>query len=383
MMDTLFEALKAYNWKECPATAERYGHGHINVTYVIPAPDGARYILQKVNKNVFKKPVELMENVAAVTNYLSARTDDPRGCLRLIPTKDGENFFTDSNGDYWRVYVFITDSICLQQAESGEDFRQSAIAFGEFQKQLKDFPAHTLHEVIPHFHDTKDRYRMFKEAIANNKAGRADSVREEIDFYLAREDFAGLIVDKLADGSLPLRVTHNDTKLNNVMLDKRTRKALCVIDLDTVMPGSALYDYGDSIRFGASSAAEDETDLSKVTLDLDLFRLYAKGFLEPIPVMLPMNLISEVATPVSMSFRHFGNVLSGSVISALVAWALQSASAMLLGWLPGFLGTIPFLQVGLPAILSLYFDIFSGLMQAFIFAMLTMLYIATAGPEEA
>ena len=278
-MDTLFEALKAYDWKEVPSTAERYGQGHINVTYVIPGADGARYILQRVNKNVFKKPVELMENVAAVTNYLSARLDDPRRCLRLIPTKEGENFFTDSEGDYWRVYLFITDSICLQQAETGEDFRQSAIAFGEFQKQLKDFPAHTLHEVIPHFHDTKDRYRLFREAIAADKAGRAKDVQEEIKFYLDREDFGGLIVDKLEDGSLPLRVTHNDTKLNNVMLDKDTRKALCVIDLDTVMPGSALYDYGDSIRFGASTAAEDEKDLEKVWMDLELYKVYTEGYL--------------------------------------------------------------------------------------------------------
>ena len=278
-MDTLREALNAYNWKEVPATAERYGHGHINVTYVIPAPDGARYILQRVNKNVFKKPVELMENVAAVTNYLSARTDDPRGCLRLIPTKDGENFFTDSEGHYWRVYLFITDSICLQQAETGEDFRQSAIAFGDFQKQLQDFPAETLHEVIPNFHDTKDRYRLFKEAVKADKAGRAKYVQPEIEFYMNREDFAGQIVDKLQDGSLPLRVTHNDTKLNNVMLDKDTRKALCVIDLDTVMPGSALYDYGDSIRFGASTAAEDEKDLNKVNMDLELFKMYTDGYL--------------------------------------------------------------------------------------------------------
>ena len=278
-MDTLREALDAYNWKEVPATAERYGHGHINVTYVIPAPDGARYILQRVNKNVFKTPGELMENVAAVTNYLSARTDDPRGCLRLIPTKDGENFFTDSEGHYWRVYLFITDSICLQQAETGEDFRQSAIAFGEFQKQLQDFPAESLHEVIPNFHDTKDRYRLFHEAVSQDKVGRAKYVQPEIDFYMSREDFAGLIVDKLADGSLPLRVTHNDTKLNNVMLDKETRKALCVIDLDTVMPGSALYDYGDSIRFGASTAAEDEKDLDKVQMDLELFKMYTDGYL--------------------------------------------------------------------------------------------------------
>ena len=278
-MDTLHEALEAYAWKEPPSTAKRYGKGHINVTYVIPGADGERYILQRVNKNVFKQPVELMENVAAVTNYLSARTEDPRRCLRLIATKDGENFFTDSEGDYWRMYLFITDSICLQQAESGEDFRQSAIAFGEFQNQLRDFPAHTLHEVIPKFHDTKDRYRLFHEAVQADQAGRAKDVQEEIAFYLAREDFAGLIVDKLEDGTLPLRVTHNDTKLNNVMLDKKTRKALCVIDLDTVMPGSSLYDYGDSIRFGASTAAEDEKNLDNVWMDLELYRMYTDGYL--------------------------------------------------------------------------------------------------------
>jgi len=167
----------------------------------------------------------------------------------------------------------------VQTVTDAGEMRRSGEAFGSFVRCLDGFPAEVLHETIPHFHDTKDRYRLFKQAIANDKAGRAKDIKEEIDFYLAREDFAGLIVDKLADGSLPLRVTHNDTKLNNVMLDKNTRKALCVIDLDTVMPGSALYDFGDSIRFGASTAAEDEKDLGKVWMDIELFKMYTDGYL--------------------------------------------------------------------------------------------------------
>ena len=171
----------------------------------------------------------------------------------------------------------------MQQAETLEDFRQSAIAFGNFQQQLKDFPAATLHESIPNFHNTVDRYRIFKETLAKDPVGRAEDVRKEIKFVLDREKDAGTIVNLLQSGELPLRVTHNDTKLNNVMLDAETRQALCVIDLDTVMPGSSLYDYGDSIRFGAASAAEDEKDLSKVFLRLDLFKTYTGGFLEACP----------------------------------------------------------------------------------------------------
>ena len=178
------------------------------------------------------------------------------------------------------MYEFVLDSLCLDKAETAEDLHQSGVAFGMFQNQLADFPAETLTETIPHFHDTPDRYRLFHEAIENNKAGRLESVRPEVERYLAHEAEASFMMDLCKKGELPLRVTHNDTKLNNVMLDAATRAPLCVIDLDTVMPGLAANDFGDSIRFGASTATEDEKDLSKVSMSLDLYRAYASGFLK-------------------------------------------------------------------------------------------------------
>lgn len=167
----------------------------------------------------------------------------------------------------------------METPESNADFYESAIAFGRFQELLKDFPAETLHETIPLFHNTVDRYRLFKEAFKTDRIGRAATAEREIEFIMARENEAGTICDLLDSGELPLRVTHNDTKLNNVLLDRKTRKALCVLDLDTVMSGSSLYDFGDSIRFGAATAAEDEPDLSKMTLDLERFRVYTEGYL--------------------------------------------------------------------------------------------------------
>lgn len=278
-MKPLDEALAAFCWRGRPLCAVPYGHGHINETYAVACSSGHMYILQKINRAVFQKPEELMENVAAVTEFLARQTSDPRRCLRLVPVRDGRRSFVDSREDHWRAFPFLTDGLCLQAAETGEDLRQSGLAFGRFQRQLADFPAQTLHEAIPNFHNTVDRYAKFHAALEADVLGRAKDCRPEIRFCLDREPEAGCIVDKLASGLLPLRVTHNDTKLNNVMLDRETREALCVLDLDTVMPGSALYDYGDAIRFGASTAAEDERDLSKVSMSLSLFRAYTEGFL--------------------------------------------------------------------------------------------------------
>ena len=278
-MSELENALKSFNWQGTPVVTEKYGYGHINDTYLVACDSGKLYILQRINRAVFTKPDELMENIIAVTEYMAARTDDPRGTLHLVPLKNGSKYYVDSEQQYWRAYDFITDSICLQQAETEEDFYQSAVAFGGFQKTLADFPAVKLYEVIPDFHNTVNRYALFHEAITRNAAGRVSYCKREIDFYLSREQEAGCIVDLLKSGQLPLRVTHNDTKLNNVMLDYKTRKALCIIDLDTTMPGSALYDYGDSIRFGAATAKEDEQDLTKVSMSTSLFRTYTRGFL--------------------------------------------------------------------------------------------------------
>ena len=264
-------------------SCEKFGHGHINKTYLVVTKPGERFILQQVNDTIFKDMDGLMNNIAAVTAYLLERVDDPREVMQLVRTVDGKPYLYYEQREFWRMTRYVEDSICLQLPETPADFYESAVAFGRFQQRLKDFPAHTLNETIPHFHDTPDRYRKFHAALEADKAGRARSVREEIEFALAREEEAGTLMNLLAEGKLPLRVTHNDTKMNNVMLDARTRKALCVIDLDTVMPGLSVLDFGDSIRFGASTAGEDEKDLSKVEMDLELFRTYTEGFLSACP----------------------------------------------------------------------------------------------------
>lgn len=265
------------------AEAQPYGNGHINHTYVVNSKP--RYILQRINKDVFQNPTDVMENIAAVTEHLQKKLkavggDPIRETLTLIPTLDGQKWYIDEDGDFWRMYLFIEDSLALDRAEDAKTFATSAHAFGRFQKMLADFPAEELHEVIPKFHNTANRLLQFKEALQKDTAGRAASVQPEIDFVLSHAHLVSVVTDALADGSVPLRVTHNDTKLNNVLLDAKTMDAVCVIDLDTVMPGSLLYDFGDSLRFGASTGAEDETDLSKIEFDLTYFKAFAKAYLE-------------------------------------------------------------------------------------------------------
>lgn len=260
-----------------PTVIERYGCGHINTTYLVVTDKKRRYILQRIS-DAFDVNV-LMKNISAVLRLSSENADDERGTMKLVKTHKGKDFYSDNTGNY-RVYEFVEGSICLQSAESPNDFYECAVAFGKFQKMLENFPAETLGEPIKNFHNTVDRYRILKEAIRNDVCGRAKLVKEEIEFALSREKDGSILQKMRESGELPLRVTHNDTKLNNVLLDEKTHKALCVIDLDTVMPGLAAYDFGDSIRFGAATAAEDEKDLTKVTIDLDLYRTFAKGFLE-------------------------------------------------------------------------------------------------------
>ena len=238
-----------------------------------------------MSKSIFKKPVELMENVSGVTAWLRKKIienggDPERETLTLVKSNDGLPYFVDSTGEYWRVYLFIEGATCYDAVKDDNDFYQSAVAFGHFQRLLADYPAETLHETIKDFHNTPDRLEKFKKAVAEDICGRAASVQKEIDFILEREELTHALYDLQLDGRLPLRVTHNDTKLNNIMIDDETGKAICVIDLDTVMPGLTANDFGDSIRFGASTALEDEQDLSKVSCDLHLFDVYARGFIE-------------------------------------------------------------------------------------------------------
>ena len=266
-----------------------FGNGHINDTYLltfeVKRMGILKVILQKMNKNVFKNPVELMENILGVTSYLREKIikkggNPDRETLNVIPALDGKPYYQDSFGDYWRSYIFITDASSYDQVENPDQFYQAAMAFGNFQNLLADYPADTLFETIEGFHDTKARFEVFKRAVETDIKSRAADVKKEIQFVLDHEDVACCFSNLQAKGEIPLRVTHNDTKLNNIMIDDETGKGICVIDLDTVMPGLAAYDFGDSIRFGASTAAEDEKDLSKVSCDLHLFEVYVKGFIE-------------------------------------------------------------------------------------------------------
>ncbi len=265
-----------------------FGSGHINDTYRLTyrTPQGERRsILQRMNRQVFQKPEELMENLMGVTSWLKKKIreqggDPQRETINLVMGRDGKPYWVDASGDYWRMSLSIEHAFCYDQVEREEDFYESAVAFGNFQRLLADYPAHTLHETIPDFHNTVDRFHKLQRAIQADPLGRAAGVQKEISFALEREELAHVLCDQQERGELPLRVTHNDTKLNNVMIDEKTGRGICVIDLDTVMPGLAVNDFGDSIRFGASTAAEDERDLSKVSCDLRLYEVYVKGFME-------------------------------------------------------------------------------------------------------
>ena len=262
--------------------------GHINSTYFVDcsSEEGLlRYVLQIVNTSIFKNPDHVMQNILHITEHLenkliAAGGDSKRGTLHVVKAIDGHYAYVDEEGQFWRAYEFVEDATCYQSVESEEMFTKVGKAFGNFQRQLADFDASLLYETIPNFHNTEDRLLQLVTAIENNAAKRRDGVRDEISFVLKRKDACSYINERIADGRIPLRVTHNDTKLNNIMIDNETGEGICVIDLDTVMPGSVLADFGDSIRFGASSAAEDETDLDKVYVRLEMFDAFAKGFIE-------------------------------------------------------------------------------------------------------
>ena len=264
-----------------PAECEQIKCGHINQTYLITTDTGAKYVLQWVNQYVFPNVDAIMGNMSAISAYLRGQ-NERMSMISYIDTRDSKNYYDDGEGGCWRAYRFVDNSICLQSAETLSDFYESARAFGHFQYTLRGFPAQTLQETIVDFHNTPVRYEQLRAAISADPLGRAASVQQEIDFIFEREQRAGTLQRMRDAGELPVRVTHNDTKINNVLLDADTRRALCVIDLDTVMPGSMLYDYGDSIRFGASSAAEDETDLDKVYCVPELYEEYTAGFLSEV-----------------------------------------------------------------------------------------------------
>ncbi|MCQ2419129.1 MAG: aminoglycoside phosphotransferase family protein [Clostridia bacterium] len=280
--------LAAFSFPVPPVAAVHYGCGHINDTYCVlcqpPEGDCIRYILQGLSTAAFPDQAVVMDNFEKITTFLRQKLlalgeDASRGTLSLIPTHGGNTYYTDENGRAWRLMPYVEGTDCLQQA-TPELFAASAKAFGRFQYLLCDFPVETLRETIVKFHDTEDRLLKFKQALQADSLGRAEAVRDEIDFVLAREQDCSVLQSALKAGILPLRVTHNDTKLNNILFDRATGEGICVIDLDTTMPGLSVNDFGDSIRFGANHSAEDEKDLSKVNFDIELYEIYAKSFIE-------------------------------------------------------------------------------------------------------
>lgn len=282
------QILAAYVLPGTVADVARHGKGHINDTFCVVCrmPEGgtARFILQRLSQAAFPHPEEVMENFVGITSYLRreilAEGGDPlRETLSLVKTGDGADFVTDAEGRAWRLMPFIENADCYQSA-TPELFAASGRAFGRFQYMLRDYPARTLHETIPHFHDTEVRFDQFIAALEADKMNRAEGVSPEIQFILRRKADCGVALRALREGKLPLRVTHNDTKLNNILIDRDTHEGICIIDLDTTMPGLAINDFGDSIRFGANHCMEDEQDLTKVNFDISLYEVFTRGFLE-------------------------------------------------------------------------------------------------------
>ncbi len=279
------EVIRSYSKIGEVIEVQPYGNGHINDTFLIVTAE-KRYILQKINTNIFKEPERVMENIRKVTSHIKSKAsergeiDISRSTLNIVNTDSGDILSCHGELGYWRMYDFVEDTMSRDSVESAYDFYICAKAFGEFQGILADFPADELYESIKNFHNTPIRYENLMRAVENDICGRVALVEDEIEFARARREFCSILEDARADGSLPLRVTHNDTKLNNILFDANDGHAVCVVDLDTVMPGYSVNDFGDSIRFGANTASEDETDLSKVKLDLELFRAFAEGFIE-------------------------------------------------------------------------------------------------------
>ena len=283
------EIAKQFEFEGTFIKGEPYGHGHINSTFVLnfetQTKGQRRYILQKINDTVFKKPEKLMENIENVTNHIRNKVianggDENKEVLTLIKVKNGEVFYKDPSGNYWRAYIFIEGANTYQLVKNVEHFYSTGRAIGNFIECLDDFSAEQLYETIPDFHNTQKRYQDFLAILKSDRKGRAKEIQKEIQFVLDREEDTKVLTTLLEQKKIPLRVTHNDTKFNNVMIDDVTGEGVCIIDLDTVMPGAIHYDFGDAIRSGAATAEEDETDLSKVGLNMQLFENFAKGFIE-------------------------------------------------------------------------------------------------------
>ncbi len=322
-IDVLYDVLGHYDLGTENKYIEDYGDGHINDTYKVKyeLDDGTfkRYILQRVNTDIFTDYKGLMSNIEKVTSYISKMTpideNDNTQTLSIVYTKEGSSYVKTS-GDVFRVYEFIEDSVSHSFADDLNVLYEAGYAFGMFQKKLQDFDASSLVDTIPRFHDTRNRYEQLKEAVANDRVGRLKKCKAEVDFAFEREYLAGKILDGLASGDIKLRVTHNDTKINNVLMDKKTDKAKCVIDLDTVMAGSVLYDYGDAIRSCGSTLIEDAKNIEDQKVNFDNFKSYTEGFLDAIGDSLTekeieMLPISAVIMTLECAIRFLTDYLNG------------------------------------------------------------------------
>jgi N-acetylhexosamine 1-kinase len=279
----MINVLKHYTFGKNVTEIKPFGNGNINKTYLIKTDNDKKYILQEINTRVFKKPKEVMRNIELVTNHIRGihqendiSSDD--AVLKIFYTINKESYVKENNR-YWRVYKFVNNAITYETTDDPSLFHQVGVAVGAFQKFLKDFDPAKLAVTIPDFHHTPKRFEFLREVVTTDRYERALMVFEELRFIEERKDKLSIITDALSRKEIPVRVTHNDTKLNNVMINEKTKKALCIIDLDTVMPGSILYDFGDAVRIGASRAKEDEEDISKIKFDLELFKAFAEGFL--------------------------------------------------------------------------------------------------------
>ena len=283
-LQKLLPILRNFDLRGVATDAEPWGSGHINSTFRVTVDQSGlpvHYILQGINRHVFPNVPKLMENIQRITRHLAAKNpQDARATLTLVNDHHGNPFWENpADGGCYRLYLFIEGASTVDAVSSPEQAYQAARAFGAFQCALADLPGGPLFETIVDFHHTPKRFQKFLAVLKEDKQGRAALCQKEIDFALAHEKECAIVVERLADGRLPWRVTHNDTKINNVMLDDKTGAGVCVIDLDTCMPGSVLYDFGDEIRTTTASSAEDEKDLSKVNFDLNLFRALIQGYL--------------------------------------------------------------------------------------------------------
>lgn len=309
MDSVLHEVVSKFNFDGRFISAEPIKRGNINDTYIINFKSNSggvnKYILQRVNHNVFKEPHNLMKNVISITKHIRGKVIEQGGnpyreTLNFIPLTDGSFLYNCINGNFWRAYSYIDDVRTYQVVEKPIHLYNAGIAFGRFQRYLSDFPAEELYETIPDFHNTPKRYEALLTALNKDAFNRTKAVKTEITFVEERAKSLSQLVDHIEKGSIPLRVTHNDTKFNNVLIDNKTDEGICVIDLDTVMPGSSLYDFGDSIRSGANTTDEEELDLSKVSLNIELFDQFTRGFLE---------FTHDFLTPIEIRYLPFSSIL--------------------------------------------------------------------------